>query len=89
VDRRQHRVAGRCTALRALQDYTRLKDRLLDEPDELAWLLVLESLIFSAEAEVRWLDACEPRVARATRRAREAPGTDTPIRATQRTGGGR
>ncbi len=84
----------RAATLRSLQDYTRLKDRLLDEPDELAWLLVLESLIFSAEAEVRWLDACEARVARATRRAREASGTDTPIRATpiratQRTGGGR
>ncbi len=29
-----------------------------------AWLLVLDSLIFQAEAEIRWLDHCEARLAR-------------------------
>ena len=33
--------------------------------DDLAWGLVLESLIFDAEAEVRWLDHCEARLRRA------------------------
>ncbi len=53
----------RTHTLRALQDYTRLKMRT--DPDrDLAWLLVLDSLIFQAEAEVRWLDHCESRLIR-------------------------
>ncbi|MFJ6212882.1 PadR family transcriptional regulator [Streptomyces sp. NPDC092296] len=36
-----------------------------DGPDrDLAWLLVLDQLIFQTEAEVRWLDHCETRLAR-------------------------
>lgn len=54
--------------LRALQDYTRLKARALAAPQEsredVAWLLVLEQLIFHAEAESRWLDHCESRLTR-------------------------
>jgi len=67
----QQRVA----TIAALQDYTRLK-RQADEGDPagLAWSLVLDSLIFTAEAEVRWLDHCEARV----RRAAERPRTTTP-----------
>ncbi|WP_406284622.1 PadR family transcriptional regulator [Embleya sp. NBC_00896] len=52
----------RAHTLRALQDYTRLKTRAGE--DDMAWQLVLESLIFHAEAEVRWLDHCEARLAR-------------------------
>ena len=55
----------RTATMGALQDYTYLKDRLMDDPDELSWLLVLDSLVFAAEAEVRWLDHVEARVARA------------------------
>lgn len=67
-------IQGQRTAtLRALQDYTRLKSRT--GPDDLAWLLVLDSLVFAAEAEVRWLDHCEARLARAAReRPAAAPG---------------
>ena len=55
----------RAATIRALQDYTRLKARAdPDEPAELAWSLVLDSLVFAAEAEVRWLDHCEARLAR-------------------------
>lgn len=44
------------------------------EDTDLAWLLVLENLIFSAEAEVRWLDHVEARLARqAARRAVPSP----------------
>lgn len=59
-------VQGQRTAtMRALQDYTRLKARAgTDDPGELAWLLVLDSLVFAAEAEIRWLDHCEARLAR-------------------------
>lgn len=61
-------IQGQRTAtLRALQDYTRVKARTGD--GDLAWLLVVESLIFAAEAEVRWLDHCEARLARAARTA--------------------
>ena len=34
-------------------------------PDDLAWSLVLDNLIFAAEAEIRWLDHVEARVAMA------------------------
>ncbi|WP_051939238.1 PadR family transcriptional regulator [Phaeacidiphilus oryzae] len=42
-----------------------------DSTDDLAWLLVLEQLIFQAEAEIRWLDHCEQRLARAGRARRQ------------------
>jgi DNA-binding PadR family transcriptional regulator len=73
----------RTDTLRALQDYTRLKART-DEPD-LAWLLVLDALIFQAEAEVRWLDHCEARLARRTRpRPTPRPTPRTGLRTTPR-----
>jgi DNA-binding PadR family transcriptional regulator len=52
----------RTDTLRTLQELTRLKAQATD--DDLAWLLVLDSLIFQAEAEVRWLDHCESRLVR-------------------------
>jgi DNA-binding PadR family transcriptional regulator len=56
----------RTATVRALQDYTRLEQRATDRSGtELAWLLVLDSLVFQAEAEIRWLDHCEARLARA------------------------
>jgi DNA-binding PadR family transcriptional regulator len=52
----------RTATLRSLQDLTRLKAGA-DPVADAAWLLVLEAMIFQAEAEVRWLDHCETRVA--------------------------
>ncbi len=52
----------RTATLRSLQDLTRLKAGA-DDARDAAWLLVLESMIFQAEAEVRWLDHCEVRMA--------------------------
>ncbi len=52
----------RSATLRLLQEYTRLK--AAEEHAELAWRLVLESMIFRAEAEIRWLDHTEAVVAR-------------------------
>lgn len=63
----------RTDSLRALQDYTRLKTRV-DPAQDLAWLLVLDALIFQTEAEVRWLDHCESRLVR----ARAAAGEPAP-----------
>jgi DNA-binding PadR family transcriptional regulator len=61
--------AQRTQTLRSLRDLTRLKQRATDA-DDLAWLLVLDNLVFAAEAEVRWLDHVE---ARLLRRAASAP----------------
>ena len=59
----------RSATMSALQDYTRLKraGRAANPagPDDLAWSLVLDSLVFGAEAEIRWLDHCEARLRRA------------------------
>jgi DNA-binding PadR family transcriptional regulator len=55
----------RTATMSALQQLTRLKVRAGDGADELAWSLVLDSLVFRAEAEIRRLDHCDARVARA------------------------
>ena len=63
--------AQRKHALAALQDYTRVKGRL--DPGELAASLVLESMIFQCEAEIRWLDHVEARVLRHARESSTSP----------------
>jgi DNA-binding PadR family transcriptional regulator len=55
--------AQRSATMRALQEYTRLKARA-DEPADLSWRLVLDAMLFQAEAEVRWLDHCEASLVR-------------------------
>ena len=56
----------RSATMGALQDYTRVKRAGGDgSQGDLAWSLVLDSLVFNAEAEIRWLDHCEARVRRA------------------------
>ncbi|MFC7490845.1 MULTISPECIES: PadR family transcriptional regulator [unclassified Knoellia] len=68
----------RTSTLKHLHDLTRLKQQVMRKQREaesaeqaegvanhdLAWLLVLENLIFTAEAEVRWLDHVETRLHR-------------------------
>ena len=54
----------RTATMSTLQDLTRLKMRATDDADDLAWSLVLDSLVFRAEAEIRWLDHCEATVLR-------------------------
>ncbi|SDY52399.1 Transcriptional regulator PadR-like family protein [Micromonospora pattaloongensis] len=53
----------RTATMRTLQELTRLKARE-DRPGDLAWRLVLDAMVFQAEAEVRWLDHCEASLAR-------------------------
>jgi DNA-binding PadR family transcriptional regulator len=55
----RQRVATR----RALQEITRLKTAA-ESGGDTAWLLMLDALVFQAEAEARWLDMCEARLAR-------------------------
>ncbi|PRH79313.1 PadR family transcriptional regulator [Streptomyces solincola] len=83
VDIREVIQSQRRHTVRAMQDYTRLKARALtalesgrsQERDDIAWLLVLEQLIFQTEAEARWLDHCEARLVRI---AALDPGTAAP-----------
>ena len=68
----------RSATMGALQDYTRVKRAGGDgSPDDLAWSLVLDSLVFNAEAEIRWLDHCEARLRRAALERPAVPATDT------------
>ena len=54
----------RTASLRQLQILNRAKFAGGDgSPEELAWSLVIDSMIFAAEAEVRWLDHTEQRLA--------------------------
>ena len=71
VDVRAVVQAQRTESMRVLQDYTRLK-RQTTEGDDLSWRLVLDHLIFVAEAEVHWLDHVEATLAR----HRAEPGRD-------------
>ncbi|CAI9411346.1 PadR family transcriptional regulator [Nocardioides sp. T2.26MG-1] len=66
----------RSATMTALQDYARLKRSgpVSGQPSDLSWGLVLDSLVFSAEAEIRWLDHCEARLRRA---ALERPAART------------
>jgi DNA-binding PadR family transcriptional regulator len=65
----------RTSTMTSLQELTRLKARVAGDPGELAWSLVLDSLVFRAEGEIRWLDHCEARVARAAVQRSTAPPT--------------
>ena len=57
--------AQRTETMRGLRDCTQLKTEATQA--DLPWLIVLDGLIFNAEAEMRWLDACEARLARHAR----------------------
>ena len=62
VDVRAVVQTQRSSTMRTLQELTRLKS--VSGEGDLAWRLVLESMVFQAEAEVRWLDHCESSLAR-------------------------
>lgn len=53
----------RTATMRVLQEFTRLKARDA-QPADLSWRLVLDAMIFQAEAELRWLDHCEASLVR-------------------------
>ncbi|MGW6686438.1 PadR family transcriptional regulator [Streptomyces sp. NPDC054961] len=86
VDIRAVIQSQRHATVQAMQDYTRLKAQALaaidsgrdSERDDIAWLLVLEQLIFQTEAEARWLDHCETRLVRLSASGRLAPAEAEP-----------
>ncbi len=51
----------RRASVEQLQAYTRRKAKAEPKRD-IAFLILLDALIFRAEAEIRWLDACEARI---------------------------
>lgn len=53
----------RTASLRLMRDYTTLR-RAADEADDVAGVLLLDSLVFALEGEVRWLDHVEATVLR-------------------------
>lgn len=59
IDPRRVVEKQRGSTMTLLQDYTTLKADASD--DDLAWLLYLDRLILSAEAELRWLERVEAR----------------------------
>ena len=63
VDARSVLQNQRTATMRTLQEYTRLKISA-DKPADLPWRLVLDAMLFQAEAEVRWLDHCETSLVR-------------------------
>jgi DNA-binding PadR family transcriptional regulator len=69
VDVRRLIQRQRGALVRALQRYTRQKE-LLDEDTQLPSVLLHDSLILAAEAQLRWLDLCEARLRRRDARRR-------------------
>jgi DNA-binding PadR family transcriptional regulator len=72
----------RTATMETLQELTRTRNGT-DNPEQLAWLLIVDSMIFAAEAEVRWLDHSETRLARAVAAGVAGPiplSTDIPKR---------
>jgi DNA-binding PadR family transcriptional regulator len=63
IDVRAVLQAQRSATMRTLQEYTRLKADA-DQPTDLSWRLVLDNMLFQAEAEMRWLDHCEASLVR-------------------------
>ena len=55
--------AQRTATMRTMQEYTRLK-RGAERAEDLPWRLVLDAMVFQAEAELRWLDHCESSLVR-------------------------
>jgi DNA-binding PadR family transcriptional regulator len=64
----------RAATIVSMQDLTRLK---ASGTGDLSWSLVLESMRFQHEAEIRWLDHCESSLARAARERDKATTTRT------------
>lgn len=75
VDVRTVVQAQRTATMRTLQEFTRLKKQPPNR-EELSWRLVLDAMIFQAEAEVRWLDHCE---ASLVRHSPQSPAAEAPV----------
>jgi DNA-binding PadR family transcriptional regulator len=77
----QHQLTA---TVASLQQFTRLK-ATAERDGDLAWLMMLDALIFQAEAETRWLELCEARLARLDPQPLPAPDDADAIRDVERT----
>ncbi|WP_461163738.1 PadR family transcriptional regulator [Arthrobacter sp. R4-81] len=70
----------RTASMAALQEYTRARrDTAANQRTvDTASLLVLDSLIFQTEAEVRWLDLCEARMIQLSQNSNGSAGNASP-----------
>ena len=66
----------RRASIEQLQAYTRRKAKA-DPGRDVAFLILLDALIFRTEAEVRWLDACDARIRSLSTSATAAAGKET------------
>lgn len=71
--------AQRTESMRQMRDFTDQR-RHADRTDDIAWLLLLDHLVFALEGELRWLDHVEATLVRRARRRPPAGarGTGTP-----------
>ncbi|MEO3928168.1 PadR family transcriptional regulator [Micromonosporaceae bacterium B7E4] len=75
--------AQRTESMRQMRDLTDLR-RQVEQADDLAWLLLLDHLVFGLESEMRWLDHVEATVLR--RRTRRPGPTVTGVPTGEATG---
>ena len=72
--------AQRSATMQAMQVHSRARRAVASGPEDVETLargLVLDSLIFDAEAEIRWLDHCETRLRRAAAAHAQKPSQYT------------
>jgi DNA-binding PadR family transcriptional regulator len=74
VDVRAVVQTQRTATMRTLQEFTRLKAGVA-KPGDLSWRLILDAMVFQAEAEIRWLDHCEASLVRYTPEPTAAAGS--------------
>ena len=67
----------RMSTMQSLQELTKLKRGSRD--GDISWQLVLESMIFAAEAEIRWLDHCEAMLLRHRSKPSSSKPTSTKV----------
>jgi hypothetical protein len=67
----QHQLVA---TMASVQEFTKLK-ATAERDGDLAWLMMVDAFIFQAEAEARWLELCEARLARARPQSGPAAGT--------------
>ena len=73
--------AQRRVTVSALQQYRQVRRTIAE--DDLAGQLILERMVFDAEAEIRWLDHCEAAAVRASHQKHVEAAEESPAREAQ------
>lgn len=77
----------RLSTIHTMQGYVRSRREAdkANKAEDFSWRLVLESLIYSAEAELKWLDHCEAKMQTMAKPSVAGAGTAAPAAAPART----